>query len=129
MNTNNINQITKEFSNDVNSYMESFSEILKLAVNNFQAEVEHEIKNQNGITLDYKTYTELVNTLSYGTSVGTVDKGFYNKILNIGQTQECIKKRSDVDENMDKLVNYIQNARLMNNLNKLNSGGYQNRIF
>lgn len=73
-----VNDIVLEFEKHMNN------ELIKI-----EKEKERESKPviQPGITIDHKTFSELINTLSYGVNAGTVEKSLFNKMVNLAQTQ------------------------------------------
>jgi hypothetical protein len=95
-------------------------------MNNELIKIEKENKPviQPGITIDHKTFSELINTLSYGVNAGTVEKSLFNKMVNLAQTQvntehkkagfNTIKETRDIKEvskenskNVEEVVNEI----------------------
>lgn len=56
-----------------------------------------------GITIDHKTFSDLVNVLATGVSAGTVEDEFFNKILDLGKGQvNYIPKEQPVEPKQEE---------------------------
>lgn len=87
---NNINMLTINLVENIANMMEQVDNFAQEANNNLDLlkDVNKEESNkEEGITIDYNTFSKLVNVLSYGVNNGTVEEEFYNEIVNMGIDQ------------------------------------------
>lgn len=88
-----IENVKKGIENFINIYNNKYANIVGI-----QNDIKKDLldleklntlnNNQEGVVIDYKTFSEIVNVLSIAKSYGDCSQDFFNKVINIGMSQE-----------------------------------------
>lgn len=118
-NINFLYGVLEDCENKISDKFEELNELLikqytlnrdiKSKVNLLEKTLETKaVDNKDGITIDYKTFSDIVNILSFAIPYNLCDKKFVDNLINMGMQHEHDKEKNLVKENNSNNNNKIQ---------------------